>query len=119
MDGTLHTVDGRQLLRFERRLRHPVAKVWRAITDPAELSGWFPWQVMIDGRVGGTITFTHPQGLATAPDAVITEFEPPRVLGYTWNDAELRWELSEDSDGGCVLVFTHAFAERPPAAKFA
>ncbi|HEY3750173.1 MAG TPA: SRPBCC family protein [Pseudonocardiaceae bacterium] len=118
MDGTLHTIDGRQLLRFERRLRHPVEKVWQAITDPAELAGWFPWQVVVDARIGGKIEFTHPQGLASAPDAVITELDPPHVFGYTWNDADLRWELTAD-DGGCVLVFTHVFAERPPSAKFA
>src|SRR6202012_5001916 len=47
-EGTLTMIDGRPVLRFERRLRHPVATVWRAITDPAELAGWFPWQVEID-----------------------------------------------------------------------
>jgi uncharacterized protein YndB with AHSA1/START domain len=118
MDGTLGTVDGRPTLRFERRLRHPVAKVWRAITDPAELPAWFPWQVRIDARVGGRIAFTHPEGAATAPDAVITELEPPHVFAYTWNDADLRFELTAEGDG-CVLVFTHTFGERPPAAKFA
>jgi uncharacterized protein YndB with AHSA1/START domain len=118
MDGTLHTVDGRQMLRFERRLRQPVEKVWLAITDPAELACWFPWQVVIDPRVGGTIEFTHPQGAATAPDAVITELDPPHVFGYTWHDADLRWELTEEDDG-CLLVFTHVFADRPSAAKFA
>jgi uncharacterized protein YndB with AHSA1/START domain len=118
MDGTLHTVDGRPMLRFERRLRHPVDKVWRAITDPAELSSWFPWHVVIDARVGGTISFTHPQGLVTAPEAVITELDPPRVFGYRWHDEDLRWELAEDGDT-CVLVFTHVFTDRPSAAKLA
>ena len=27
-NGTLHTIDGRSVLRFERRLAHPVEKVW-------------------------------------------------------------------------------------------
>lgn len=118
MDGTLHIVDGRPMLRFERRLAHPVGKVWRAITDPAELPHWFPWQVELEPRIGGTMRFTHPTGAATAPDAVITEWDPPRVFAYRWNDGELRWELRADGDG-CVLVFTHSFAELPPAAKFA
>lgn len=118
VDGTLHEVDGGQMLRFERRLPHSVAKVWRAITEPAELAGWFPWELSIDLRVGGKIGFTHPSGAATAPDAVITELSPPNVFAYYWNDGELRWELTPDADG-CVLVFTHTFAARPPAAKFA
>jgi uncharacterized protein YndB with AHSA1/START domain len=124
MDGTLHTVDGRPMLRFERRLPHPVGKVWRAITDPEELSGWFPWRIEMDFRIDGKISFTHPTGAVTAPDAVITELDPPRVFAYHWNDGVLRWELTPDGDDGdngeaCVLVFTHTFAERPPAAKFA
>ena len=116
--GTLHTVDGRPMLRFERRLPHPVAKVWRAITDPKELSGWFPWQLELDLRPGGTISFTHPTGAVTAPDAVITELDAPRVFAYRWNDEDLRWELTPDGDA-CVLVFTHVFRERPAAAKVA
>jgi uncharacterized protein YndB with AHSA1/START domain len=118
MDGTLSTVAGRPTLRFERRLRHPIGKVWRAISDPAELPAWFPWLVEIDARVGGRIGFTHPTGAATAPDAVITELDPPHVLAYRWGDGDLRWALTEDGDG-CVLVFTHTFTERSVAAKTA
>lgn len=118
VDGTLHVVDGRPMLRFERRLPHPVTKVWRAITDPAELSGWFPWHVAMDFRTGGKISFTHPAGAVTAPDAVITELDAPHAFAYRWNDEDLRWELTPDGDA-CVLVFTHVFRERPGAAKFA
>jgi uncharacterized protein YndB with AHSA1/START domain len=117
-DGTLHDIDGHPVLRFERRLRHPVTKVWRALTDPAELSTWFPWQVQMDARVGGTMSFTHPEGVATAADAVITELEPPHVFAFCWNGEDLRWELTEDGEHS-VLVFTHEFLERPAAAKFA
>jgi uncharacterized protein YndB with AHSA1/START domain len=118
MDGTLHMIDGVPVLRFERKLAHPVERVWRTLTEPTEMSGWFPWQVELDARVGGRIGFTHPRDLATAPDAVITEWDPPRVFAYTWNGEPLRWELTEDA-AGCVLVFTHGLAERPPAGKIA
>jgi uncharacterized protein YndB with AHSA1/START domain len=118
MDGTLHDIDGHPVLRFERRLRHPVTRVWRALTDPAELSTWFPWQVELDAHVGGKMSFTHPKGIASAPDAVITELDPPHVFAYDWNGEHLRWELTEDGEHS-VLVFTHAFRERPGAAKFA
>lgn len=118
MDGTLHLIDGRPVLRFERRLAHPIDKVWRALTDPAEMAGWFPWVVEMDARVGGRMSFTHPKGLANAPDAVITEWEPPHVFAYVWNDEPLRWELTEDG-AGCVLVFTDGLPDRPRAAKIA
>ena len=41
-DGTLETIDGRPALRFERTLADSVERVWRAISDPAELERWFP-----------------------------------------------------------------------------
>lgn len=41
-DGTLETIDGRPALRFERTLAHSVERVWRAISEPAELECWFP-----------------------------------------------------------------------------
>lgn len=37
MDGTLETVGGRPALRFERKLGHPIERVWRAISDATEL----------------------------------------------------------------------------------
>jgi len=32
--------DGRSVLRLERRYPHPVAKVWRAVTEPEQTSPW-------------------------------------------------------------------------------
>ena len=41
--GTLSTTpNGEPELRFERRLRHPIERVWAALTDPRELAAWFP-----------------------------------------------------------------------------
>ena len=34
-DGTLETRDGRHVLRYERRLAHPVERVWAALTQPS------------------------------------------------------------------------------------
>ena len=43
--GRQEIVDGRPALRFERRLNHSVERVWRAVTDPAELARWFVSEV--------------------------------------------------------------------------
>lgn len=40
-DGTLETIDGRPVLRFERVPPHSVDRVWRAVSEPAELERWF------------------------------------------------------------------------------
>jgi hypothetical protein len=95
-DGTLERHDDHQVIRFERRLSHPVERVWRALTDPGELDAWFP------------------------PDApmVVTEAVAPRLLTATWFGDALRFELRPDGDG-CLLVFTHAFADRDTSARTA
>ena len=41
-DGTVErTDDGRYVISFERRLAHPVERVWRARTTLGELIAWW------------------------------------------------------------------------------
>jgi uncharacterized protein YndB with AHSA1/START domain len=35
-----HVVDGRPALRLARHLEHSVERVWRAVSEPAELAKW-------------------------------------------------------------------------------
>ncbi|WP_020573381.1 SRPBCC family protein [Actinopolymorpha alba] len=126
MNETLRTVDGRPVLRIERRLAHPPEKVWRALTEPAELSQWYPFRAIeLDLRVGGTILFDDGQG--TTMDAVITELDPPRSFAFSErapaemtreSDDIVQFELHPDG-GGCLLVFSHTFDDRPAAASYA
>ncbi len=46
---------------MQRELRHPVEKVWRAITEPGQLAGWFPAAVELDLRLDGPVTFTFEE----------------------------------------------------------
>src|SRR6266508_6752873 len=58
VNATLRSVDDRAVLRMERRLAHPPEKVWRALTDPAHLNQWYPFQATaLELRVGGRIGF--------------------------------------------------------------
>ncbi|HEY7486348.1 MAG TPA: SRPBCC family protein [Streptosporangiaceae bacterium] len=129
MNGTLQTVAGRPTLRFERRLKHPVEKVWQAITDPAELAHWFPQKVegasSVDGGpfvVGAKLRFPFEREVVMDGEALpdfegeVLEVDPPRVLMYTWADDVLRFELIPDGPG-CLLVFTDTFSERGKAAR--
>jgi uncharacterized protein YndB with AHSA1/START domain len=118
MNETLITAGGRSVLRFERRLAHPVHKVWQAVTDPAQLSEWFPSDMDIDLRPGGRIRFVFRNGEGPTLDGVITNLDPPTLFAYTWGDAHLRFELRPVADG-CLLIFTHTFDDRPSAASFA
>lgn len=106
-DATVHTVNGEPTLRFERRLRHSPAKVWRAVTDPAELVHWFPAAVETELRPGAPMRFTFPD---EAPvdgewDGEVLEVDEPKVFMFRWDTDVIRIELVPDGDG-CLLVFT-------------
>lgn len=116
MTTTLTASDGRSVLRMERRLGHPPARVWPALTEPAQLARWFPSAVEIDLRPGGALTFTD-EGAPSA-SGVITDLDPPRLVAFTWDSDHLRFELLPDGDGS-VLLLTHTFDDRAGAASFA
>ncbi|GAB3932810.1 SRPBCC family protein [Kribbella albertanoniae] len=113
---TLRTIEGRSVLRMERQLRHPAEKVWRALTDPAELVHWFPATVQLEPRIGSRVEYVmdgEPGG-----DGEVLEFDPPRVFAITWSGEVLRWELLPAEDG-CLLVLSHTFDDHFGAASFA
>jgi uncharacterized protein YndB with AHSA1/START domain len=119
---TLSSKDGRTVLRLERRLAHPAEKVWRALTEPSELAGWFPAAVEVDLRLDGRIAFEFPGGeddFVEDPDntGVVRAYEPPHLLEYSWGVEVLRWELSPTGDG-CLLVLTATYDDRPGSASF-
>ena len=101
MTASQQIVDGRPALRFERRLDHPVERVWRAVTQPDELERWFvaevPWTPVEEEvfEAGGET-------------GRITTLEPPRVIAWTWGVERYSFELTPDGDA-CLLVFTHVF----------
>ena len=122
MYGSYETIDGQPALRFERRLAHPVEKVWRAVTEPSELAHWFPAHVTIEEmRVGGRLTFDFLGEDFPPGSGEITELDPPRVFAFDWDGFEegvdnLRFEL-EAGDEVCLLRFTHVFAASDRASR--
>ena len=111
MDGTLETIDGRPALRFERHLPHSVERVWRAVSEPAELERWFPAAADWTPAVGDTFE----AGGATGE---VTDVEPPHHLAWTYAADVYRFELAAQGDG-CRLVFTHVFDDRAGSAQTA
>jgi uncharacterized protein YndB with AHSA1/START domain len=118
VNGSLHTVDARNVLRFERRLAHPVEKVWRAVTEPAELAHWFPATVAMEAQAGGAMRFTFPGGEMDPTEGRVTELDPPRVFAFDWAGDALRMELRPDG-AGTLLTFTYTFTDRPMAGSYA
>jgi uncharacterized protein YndB with AHSA1/START domain len=108
-DGTLETRDGRHLLRYERRLAHPVERVWAAITEPDELRGWLG-DTDVDLVEGGRVQLrwlnTDDEGNGAVADGTVTALDPPRVLELdTASHGVLRFELRE-AERGTDLTFT-------------
>lgn len=95
-----------------RDLHHPPAKVWQALTDPAELREWAPFDA--DRNLGST----GPTKLTTVgtPSPHITEgsvkrAEPSKLLEFTWGGNDMRWEL-EPSANGTRLTLWHNIDRR-------
>jgi uncharacterized protein YndB with AHSA1/START domain len=124
--ATLYTAEGRPVLRFERRLAHTPEKVWKAVTDPAEMSHWFPAGVHTELRVGAPMRFSfegeHMDLGSPFQEGEILELDPPKVYAFRWFDSVLRFELVPDGDG-CLLVFTQTLSDagtwgdRPAVAR--
>lgn len=89
---------------LERLLRHPPERVWQAITDPAELARWAPFDA--DGNLGiaGSAVTLTTAGTPSSYAQVtrVRRAEPPHLLEYDWGDNALHWEL-EDYAGGTRL----------------
>ena len=115
MHGTFETIDDRFALTFERRLAHPVERVWRAVTDPAELAHWFPSAVGGEVAPGGRLTFAFPDADMTLEGEVV-DFEPLRRFAFTFGDDVLRIEL-EAAGEGCLLRFTCLFDDTERASR--
>jgi uncharacterized protein YndB with AHSA1/START domain len=66
-------------VRFERILPGPIERVWEFLTDPERLPDWFG-EAIIEPRAGGSVKLQggHIRG-------VITQWDPPHRLTYTWN----------------------------------
>lgn len=124
--GNLRTVGGRPVLRFERELAHPPEKVWKAVTDPAEMAHWFPANIETEPAIGAAMRFSFGDdaldGGGQYAHGEVLEFDPPKVFAFRWVDDVLRFEIVANG-AGCRLVFTYTMGgtdttnDRPSVAR--
>ncbi|HET7727420.1 MAG TPA: SRPBCC domain-containing protein [Candidatus Limnocylindrales bacterium] len=99
---------------IERRLELHAApeRVWRALTDPDELSAWFGQRAHLEPRAGGDAWFEW-DGHGRF-NARVEVFEPPRRLHFRWGSGGglpvdagpttlVEFELAPRPGGGTVL----------------
>lgn len=103
-DGVLEIKGDQKVLRFERRLAHPVERVWAALTEPDELIDWLAAaEVDLDG---GRIVLRWQNEGGPTMECKITALAPPTLIEYEGDPhGTLRWELRPDGDG-TLLTFT-------------
>jgi len=89
-----------------RELRHSPEKVWQALTDPAQLREWAPFEADANlGRVG-TVNLTWV-GTQKTLETTVTRADATKLLEYN----DIRWEL-EASGGGTRLTLWHSIDRR-------
>jgi len=90
-----------------RELRHSPEKVWLALTDPAHLREWAPFDVDAGlGTAGTTVKLTWT-GTANVSEAKVTRADAPKVLEFL----DIRWEL-ESFGSGTRLTLWHSIDRR-------
>ena len=96
-----------------RQLRHSPDKVWRALTDPAQLREWAPFEADGNLSVAGSTVRLSSVGMspATVSDNIVKVADEPNLLEYSWGGGNLRWEL-EDFGGGTRLTLWHHIDRR-------
>jgi uncharacterized protein YndB with AHSA1/START domain len=90
-------------------------KVFRALTNPAELTQWFAEHAQIEPRVGGVYRFWGRHTIGTPPHEearqTISRLEPNSVLAFSWPindvDTDVTITLAPD-EKGTALTITHS-----------
>ena len=92
-----------------RELRHSPEKVWQALTDPAHLREWAPFDADGNlGTVGATVKLTTVG--APAPhitETTVTRADAPKSLEYNWGTFDMRWELEAFGGGTRLTLWTN------------
>ncbi len=108
-DGTTTT---ERVLEKTLELNAPRERVWKAITDPAELAIWFGDEAELDLRPGGDGAMSWEEHGRYAMRVV--DVDAPRRLVWNWvhepgvafEDApatRVEWTLESRADGGTTL----------------
>jgi uncharacterized protein YndB with AHSA1/START domain len=115
-NGVIRRTDDGYEIRFVRRLRKPIEKVWAALTVPERIADWFTdMRFVPEARLGARVELRFPDDdppLEMTNGEVIA-FEPPRLFAWTWPDADhppgsvVRCELQPDGEG-CILTFSES-----------
>jgi uncharacterized protein YndB with AHSA1/START domain len=96
--------------------------VFKAITDPKELTNWFPDHAIMEAKLGGKVKFSFYKDkerkdgeLECVPEGTIVELIPNKKVSYTWRQTNtpdfprtiVTWELEEIADNKTQVKLLH------------
>jgi len=114
--GTYIEHNGRPAVRFVRNYAHPAERVWAAISEPERFSQWFPSQVQIEPRVGGSVSFGGDPYMEDTKGVVLA-YDPPRRLAYSWGEDELHFAVDAVDDSHSTLTLINVLDDRSAASR--
>ena len=106
----IRKTDGeRWTLILTRELRHSPERVWQALTDPAQLREWAPFEADTSLAAAGSTVKLTTVG-APAPhvtETTVTRAEAQKLLEYSWAGGDMRWELEAVGSGTRLTLWTN------------
>jgi uncharacterized protein YndB with AHSA1/START domain len=109
------TTTGRRLEK-ELFIRATPERVWRALTEKAELVQWFLTEAVVDVRPGGALHFAWQQDVM---DGHFFELDPPRHLVFSWEEQHklgattVTIDLTPQEDGTLLRLVHTGFGSGP------
>jgi uncharacterized protein YndB with AHSA1/START domain len=101
---------GAELSRIDRTIEvdAPPERVWRALTNAAELSAWF--QVKIEGDIGPDtdvwMTSVHPEHAGQRFRVRFTEMTAPRRFVWEWHPGAVDPSIDYSREPRTTVTFT-------------
>jgi uncharacterized protein YndB with AHSA1/START domain len=109
-------------IRRQVSVRADRERVWRALTEPAELLRWFPTTACeFDPTPGTHARFEWDEG---GDEAIVEQVEPGTRLVYRWRPlgsdrpyTTVTFELADDGDGTLLTLTELGFASLPDQTR--
>src|SRR4051812_23270247 len=105
--------ESRDAIVFEVVYPHPIERVWRSLTEPAEIAQWLMENDFVP-RVGHRFTLREvppPREWRGYVECEVVEVDPPRRLVYTWDGGQIPPTLVtydlDSTPGGTRLRLEH------------
>jgi uncharacterized protein YndB with AHSA1/START domain len=105
----IHKEGEKWTLVLVRDLRHTPEKVWEALTDPAHLREWAPFDADGNlGTVGASVKLTTVGApAARVTETTVTRADAPELLEYKWGNFDMRWELEAVERGTRLTLWVN------------